>query len=203
MSRHGAPSDRPRPNTGPLAFPVTLDAKNPLWCGPLTLFGLSRWLNARGEVFPGEGFPYDEVKWRVVSCYTNRVFRSLARRPKPFPIALQYFPFPPSTSQPTILQPNLYNSFTKPINLSNQLNQSNSAHPILTHPTNIILSGAPGCLEAARGAGAAPLPKDARRPAAGGLAAVSARASVAPVLSGGALTTSYRGSTTITTSTPE
>jgi hypothetical protein len=31
------------------------------WCGPLTLHGLSRWLNARGEKFPGNGFPYDEV----------------------------------------------------------------------------------------------------------------------------------------------
>lgn len=29
-------------------------------CGRLTLYGLSRWLNNRGETFPG-GFPYDEV----------------------------------------------------------------------------------------------------------------------------------------------
>ena len=46
----------------PLRFPCTLDAGVALWCGPLTLHGLARWLGNRGERFPGEGFPYDEVK---------------------------------------------------------------------------------------------------------------------------------------------
>lgn len=32
------------------------------WCGLLTLYGMSQWLNARGEKFPGQGFPYDEVR---------------------------------------------------------------------------------------------------------------------------------------------
>lgn len=39
------------------------------WCGPLTLHGVSQWLNARGETFPGRGFPYDEVGGGVTFCW--------------------------------------------------------------------------------------------------------------------------------------
>ena len=50
---------------------------DPASCGPLTLHGMSRWLNSRGERFPAPGFPYDEVVWRPLEVLILRHFHKV------------------------------------------------------------------------------------------------------------------------------
>jgi len=45
------------------------------WVGPMTLYGMSRWLNNRGEKFPGSGFPYDEVVWKPLEVIILKHFK--------------------------------------------------------------------------------------------------------------------------------